>query len=257
MLRRPSVAENAASCACATRASCRVAVRSAGHRVTPRTRLHGPLWPSKRSLWAHGRRWRSCAAASWVRRRAQNGRGPWHDVWSRARVAQPPTRARGGGHPAPLRRARLLRHGQVLGRLLWDLSDVVYTRVIHKGDRSAKSQDHSTQVDILPPNPFRLWMLRDDATLYTAFVQLHEDQRRTILDSTFEKEAIALSRIRRAVEDVCKTAQASDGMEQNNTMNRITRPRELDLWCNYANADEAYAEHRACRKGEVSDPRAS
>ena len=106
MLRRPSVAENAASCACATRASCRVAVRSAGHRVTPRTRLHGPLSPSKRSLWAHGRRWRSCAAASWVRRRAQNGRGPWHDVWSRARVAQPPTRARGGGHPAPLRRAR-------------------------------------------------------------------------------------------------------------------------------------------------------
>ena len=105
-LRRPSVAESAASCAFATRASCRVAVRSAGHRVTPRTRLHGPLWASKRSLWAHGRRWRSCAAASWVRRRAQNGRGPWHDVWSRARVAQPPTRARGGGHPAPLRRAR-------------------------------------------------------------------------------------------------------------------------------------------------------
>ena len=56
-LRRPSVAESAASCAFATRASCRVAVRSAGHRVTPRTRLHGPLWASKRSLWAHGRRY--------------------------------------------------------------------------------------------------------------------------------------------------------------------------------------------------------
>lgn len=98
-LRRPSAPESAASCACATRASCRVAARSPGHRVTPRRRSHGPLWASKRSLWAHGRRRHGCAAASWVRRRAQNGRGPCHDVWSQARVTKPSTRARGGVHP--------------------------------------------------------------------------------------------------------------------------------------------------------------
>ena len=98
-LRRPSAPESAASCACATRASCRVAARSPGHRVTPRRRSHGPLWASKRSLWAHGRRRHGCAAASWVRRRAQNGRGPCHDVWSQARVTKPSTLARGGVHP--------------------------------------------------------------------------------------------------------------------------------------------------------------
>ena len=118
-------------------------------------------------------------------------------------------------------------------QLRWDMSDVVYTKVIHQGDQhgaSAKPVERGSRMKnnrSKLPSRWTSW----DAALYTAFVKLYQRQKQTIVDSTFEQELTALRRVSVALHAVCKSTPW---------------PRMLGVWCRYANADEHRAEAEAC-----------
>ena len=118
-------------------------------------------------------------------------------------------------------------------QLRWDMSDVVYTKVIHAGDQQGASATPVKRRSRLRNNRTKLssrWTSWD-AALYTAFVKLYQHQKQTIVDSTFQQEVTALRRLSMALAAVCKSTPW---------------PQILDVWCRYANGDEHRAEAEAC-----------
>lgn len=115
-------------------------------------------------------------------------------------------------------------------QLRWDLSDMVYTRVVHNRDVHAATMTNGMQPSTLQvPPDWTSW----DTILYTAFVELHQLQKQAILDSTFQQEVVALHRMSMALEALCNEA----GTSQAGT---------LDVPCMFARASEGFAEHKLC-----------
>ena len=121
-------------------------------------------------------------------------------------------------------------------QLRWDLKEMVYARVIHKGDAGAQFKySHTGTV----PSNWISW----DAVLYQSFVELYQRQRQQVFDSTFEHEVLALRRMSMALEAVCNESRAPGGL------NRIDGlpSKMLKVWCAYATGSELFAEKESTK----------